>query len=177
MDKRQHLRRLLSSISDESDEEDSLPQHSTSRGPNKKSGFCKNLLKSVCVLFALAVACGLSFWAGTCVPTRQRTIDDVCANHTNKWCKKFTSTNLWDSNNTKFIAPLVRDVAIQYKSKEFNGSFMHENIYRQVGSPEVDKAWEDLGVNCEYQDTIEAQLMYLSVYRSCWGYLIRRWSS
>ncbi|PON22126.1 hypothetical protein TGAM01_v209000 [Trichoderma gamsii] len=24
---------------------------------------------------------------------------------------------------------------------------MHENIYRQVGSPEVDKAWEDLGVN------------------------------
>ena len=25
---------------------------------------------------------------------------------------------------------------------------MHENIYRQVGSPEVDKAWEDLGVDC-----------------------------
>lgn len=27
---------------------------------------------------------------------------------------------------------------------------MNENIYRKVGSPEVDKAWEDLGSDCNY---------------------------
>lgn len=26
---------------------------------------------------------------------------------------------------------------------------MHENIYRKEGSPEVDKAWEALGVDCQ----------------------------
>lgn len=26
---------------------------------------------------------------------------------------------------------------------------MRENVYRKTGSPEVDKAWEDLGVDCE----------------------------
>jgi hypothetical protein len=27
---------------------------------------------------------------------------------------------------------------------------MNENIYRQVGSPEVDAAWEALGVDCKF---------------------------
>lgn len=27
---------------------------------------------------------------------------------------------------------------------------MNEDIYRKVGSPEVDKAWEDLGSDCNY---------------------------
>lgn len=53
---------------------------------------------------------------------------------------------------------------------------MNEDIYRQVGSPEVDKAWEDLGVDCEYDDAIEAQVVFLTVYRSSWCYLIRGWS-
>ncbi|EHK49327.1 hypothetical protein TRIATDRAFT_49480 [Trichoderma atroviride IMI 206040] len=153
MDKRQHLRRLLSSISDESDEEDSLPQHSTSGVLNKKSDFCKLLKKSFCVFLVLAVACGLSFWAGTCVSRRQPTLDGVCAKHTNQW------------------SPLVRDVAIQYDGKEFNGSFMNENIYRQVGSPEVDKAWEDLGVNyragvISYEDGLASGLEASFVQRA-----------
>lgn len=177
MDKRQHLRRLLSSISDESDEEDGLPQHSTRGERNTKFNFCKLLKKSICVFFILAVACGISFWAGTRVSTRQSTLDGVCAKHTNQWCKTFKSTNVRDSNSKKFIAPLVRDVAIRYKGKEFNGSFMHENIYRQVGSPEVDKAWEDLGVNCEYPGIMEAQMLYLTINRSSWCYLIRGWPS
>ncbi|KAK1251354.1 hypothetical protein MKX07_005909 [Trichoderma sp. CBMAI-0711] len=37
------------------------------------------------------------------------------------------------------------DVPIKYTYQEFNGSFLKENIYRKVGSAEVDKAWEDLG--------------------------------
>lgn len=45
-------------------------------------------------------------------------------------------------------APLLKDVPIQYQFQTFNGSFLHENIYRQTGSPEVDQAWEALGVDC-----------------------------
>jgi hypothetical protein len=46
-------------------------------------------------------------------------------------------------------SPVTRDVEITYHTELFNGSFMNENIYRQPGSPEVDAAWEALGVNCE----------------------------
>lgn len=46
-------------------------------------------------------------------------------------------------------APLLEDITIQYSSIPFNGSFMKENIYRLKGSPEVDAAWEALGVNCK----------------------------
>lgn len=37
--------------------------------------------------------------------------------------------------------------------KSFNGSFMAETIYRKEASPEVDKAWEDLGVDCKCSPT------------------------
>ena len=47
------------------------------------------------------------------------------------------------------IAPVLRDVDIKYQPTEFNGAFMKEDIYRQEGSDEVDKAWEALGVNCK----------------------------
>lgn len=30
----------------------------------------------------------------------------------------------------------------------FNGSFFDETIYRREASPQVDAAWEALGVNC-----------------------------
>jgi hypothetical protein len=45
-------------------------------------------------------------------------------------------------------SPVTRDIDISYHVQQFNGSFMQENIYRQPGSPEVDEAWEALGVNC-----------------------------
>jgi hypothetical protein len=31
----------------------------------------------------------------------------------------------------------------------FNGSFLHENVYRQAAGDEVDAAWAALGVDCE----------------------------
>ena len=46
-------------------------------------------------------------------------------------------------------APILRDLSINLHTERFNGSFMKENIYRRQGSPEVDQAWEDLGVNCQ----------------------------
>ncbi|KAK7224107.1 hypothetical protein V2G26_012110 [Clonostachys chloroleuca] len=45
------------------------------------------------------------------------------------------------------LAPLLRDTSITYRTHTFDGSFMDENIYRQQGSPEVDAAWEALGVD------------------------------
>lgn len=53
------------------------------------------------------------------------------------------------SRSDSVIAPVLNDVKISYTTKEFNGSFMQESIYRRLGSPEVDKAWEDLGVDCK----------------------------
>ncbi|KAI1334736.1 tat pathway signal sequence [Xylariaceae sp. FL0016] len=48
---------------------------------------------------------------------------------------------------TSSYSPVLQDVEIKYGKKPFNGSFMHETIYRQPASPEVDEAWEALGVN------------------------------
>ncbi|EFQ91715.1 hypothetical protein CFE70_007643 [Pyrenophora teres f. teres 0-1] len=44
-------------------------------------------------------------------------------------------------------SPVVRDVKPNWHTQLFNGSFLHQNIYRQPASPEVDAAWEALGVN------------------------------
>lgn len=60
-----------------------------------------------------------------------------------------TSSTL-DSTCTSHIArysPVVHDVPITYTEQRFNGSLLKENIYRQDASPEVDAAWEGLGVN------------------------------
>lgn len=39
------------------------------------------------------------------------------------------------------------EVEIQYEKIRFNGSLLMANIYRQDGGPEVDAAWEALGVD------------------------------
>ena len=36
-----------------------------------------------------------------------------------------------------------------YRKIDFDGSLMHENIYRQNASAEVDAAWVALGVDCK----------------------------
>ncbi|PLB35155.1 oxidase ustYa family protein [Aspergillus candidus] len=44
-------------------------------------------------------------------------------------------------------SPLLRDMGVKYHVQQYNGSFLHENIYRQDASPEVDEAWEALGTD------------------------------
>lgn len=46
------------------------------------------------------------------------------------------------------IATVMKEVGIQYSLLEFNGSLLKENIFRQDAGPDVDAAWESLGVNC-----------------------------
>lgn len=47
-------------------------------------------------------------------------------------------------------APVVRDVKPNWHTHTFNGSFVRETIYRQAAGPEVDAAWDALGINCKY---------------------------
>lgn len=43
----------------------------------------------------------------------------------------------------------MKDVDIKYAFTSFNGSFLKETVYRRDASPEVDAAWEALGVDCK----------------------------
>jgi hypothetical protein len=52
-----------------------------------------------------------------------------------------------------FQAPLLKEVDVKYGYKHFNGSFMRQTVFRKLGSPEVDAAWETLGVDCESANT------------------------
>lgn len=58
-------------------------------------------------------------------------LDGACAKHTTQW------------------SPLLREVQVRYNWQHFNGTFLEEDVYRREGSPEVDAAWEALGVDCE----------------------------
>ncbi|KAF2855073.1 hypothetical protein T440DRAFT_539186 [Plenodomus tracheiphilus IPT5] len=44
-------------------------------------------------------------------------------------------------------SPIVREVKPNWHTKLFNGTFLHENVYRQSAGPAVDGAWEALGLN------------------------------
>ncbi|KAI3393923.1 hypothetical protein diail_3485 [Diaporthe ilicicola] len=51
------------------------------------------------------------------------------------------------SSYTAQYSPLLKEVGIKYDFVHYNGSFLEETIYRQRASPEVDEAWDALGVN------------------------------
>ncbi|KUJ19253.1 uncharacterized protein LY89DRAFT_731660 [Mollisia scopiformis] len=58
--------------------------------------------------------------------------------------------NIPFGGNDNFIfvcTPVLDDIPLTYTLTQFNGSFLNENIYRQAASPEVDSAWEALGIN------------------------------
>ena len=47
-------------------------------------------------------------------------------------------------------APILKDVDTSLHYVTFNGSLLKENVFRQDAGPEVDAAWESIGVNCEF---------------------------
>ncbi|CAK1359242.1 hypothetical protein CB0940_05480 [Cercospora beticola] len=55
--------------------------------------------------------------------------DRVCFKHTSK------------------SSPLQDDIEVSWHEVVFNGSLLKENVYRQDAGPEVDSAWEELGIN------------------------------
>jgi hypothetical protein len=77
-------------------------------------------------------------------------------------------------------APVVKDVKPGWHDQLFNGSFLHENQYRQAAGPEVDAAWAALGVDCERRPARVA-LQMTNVVRSehccCRGRSCRDWTA
>jgi len=60
---------------------------------------------------------------------RTRDLDTTCAAYTTQY------------------SPVLKEAKLKYSITRFNGTFMDEDIYRQTGSPEVDAAWQALGVD------------------------------
>ncbi|KAL0943163.1 tat pathway signal sequence [Colletotrichum truncatum] len=71
----------------------------------------------------------ISARVGAHVGSSRAKLNSVCAAHTTQW------------------SPVLKEVDVKYDWKSFNGSFLEEDVYRQQGSPEVDAAWEALGVD------------------------------
>ena len=53
-----------------------------------------------------------------------------------------------DADSRLHKAPVLEEVDVRYSTTTFNGSFLQETVYRRSGSPEVDLAWEALGIGC-----------------------------
>ncbi|KAG6015868.1 hypothetical protein E4U43_004646 [Claviceps pusilla] len=113
----------------------------------RKGSLVHPLLKPVSTLLLLLALSALSFWAGTRAALRERSLNSHCAAHTSQWFVFFLLASNPLTNSPPNKAPLLRDVPLRYESHVFNGSFTKQNIYRQAPSPEVDQAWEDLGVD------------------------------
>lgn len=79
-------------------------------------------------LISLTTAC-LLFWAMGIWTAYQWMTDRDCIRH------------------SSMGSPILEEVDISLSTVRFNGSFLHENIFRQGASPEVDDAWDSLGVN------------------------------
>jgi len=45
-------------------------------------------------------------------------------------------------------APVLKEVDTSLHVVTFNGSLLKENVYRKTAGPEVDAAWDALGVGC-----------------------------
>ncbi|KAE8147735.1 hypothetical protein BDV25DRAFT_168922 [Aspergillus avenaceus] len=79
-------------------------------------------------LFMIALA-GFSCLVGVLLGRHQQNLDKTCTQHVSNY------------------SPVIPEVGIEYHKQRFDGSFLKENIYRQDASPEVDAAWEAIGVN------------------------------
>lgn len=84
-------------------------------------------LKALLYIATVIVSCLVGLFIGRQV----QDLDRACARHVSHY------------------SPVTSDVDITFQPQRFNGSLLKENIYRQDASPEVDAAWEALGVNCK----------------------------
>lgn len=47
-------------------------------------------------------------------------------------------------------APLLEDIDITFEDVNFNGSFFKDTKFQLAAGPEVDAAWQSLGVDCKH---------------------------
>ncbi|CAI7634570.1 unnamed protein product [Penicillium bialowiezense] len=77
-------------------------------------------MTALAVFFLIGSLFGFS-WRGD--------VDGLCGTHTSQY------------------STVSKEVGIEYSPQRFNGSLLKENEFRQNAGPEVDAAWESLGVN------------------------------
>lgn len=120
---------LLSSFSpfrdnEQDDDEKPSETRSVAKPAVKYSVFWVALM---CCSIGLAI--GVTLGAGAATVYNRRNTTKSCLSHTSS------------------ASPVTRDIDVNYHIQQFEGHFMQENIYRQKGRPEVDEAWEALGIN------------------------------
>jgi hypothetical protein len=119
-------------------EADGLQDRDNSRKPIPKH--CLVLLW----FLSLAVAVVVGVWIGS---GHFADVDKLCTEHISQYCasRLMKYANALANSNA---APVLEGVDISYNAIRFEGSLMDENGFRQSGSPEVDAAWESLGIEC-----------------------------
>jgi hypothetical protein len=100
-------------------------------------------------LLCTAVYFGIGIWLGLIVKNTRfiNDVDTFCLHHISQYCVSISSST--GAVADIIPAPVVNEVKPNWHTIRYNGTFFHENIYRQAASPEVDAAWEALGVDCE----------------------------
>ncbi|KAK8855421.1 tat pathway signal sequence [Apiospora arundinis] len=107
-------------------EYDSEDEESQERRRRRKSSWRES---SCCVLSLLIVTSVVSVILGAVLGSHNVDLDKRCSTYTSQY------------------SPVLKDVKIKYGMVSFNGSFKAQTLYRQNASPEVDKAWEALGLD------------------------------
>ncbi|KAL6154399.1 hypothetical protein ACJBU6_07662 [Exserohilum turcicum] len=128
--------RLPRRDSENQDSEALLPGSSSSASLPLKPGPPDRSSRDVRIAVRTLVLCtivyvGATLWITSKVnkATLIANPDDFCIHHVSQY------------------SPVVRDVKPNWHTQLFNGSFLHQNIYRQPAGPEVDAAWDALGIN------------------------------
>ncbi|KAH8897452.1 hypothetical protein GQ53DRAFT_887984 [Thozetella sp. PMI_491] len=132
---------------------ESCPPSPLPRGFARAQGRARVMRSSLCqvvilVLSHLFLALLGAIWAWNTI-----NLDANCAAYTTQY------------------SPILDEVNIKYEWWHFNGSFMQETVYRRKGDPEVDAAWEALGLDSRpgiisFENGLEAGLTPSHVQRS-----------
>lgn len=91
---------------------------------------------------------GFGAWIGSrwLVPNA----DSICPSWGQQYCTFRTMTEMRMGILTEnLIAPILKEVDNSIQMVRFNGSFMKESAFRLGAGPEVDAAWESIGVGCK----------------------------
>ncbi|CAG7922007.1 unnamed protein product [Penicillium olsonii] len=104
------------------EEEGALWTRNEASSTLRYNGFAAGLLQTTALLLFFLVGALFGFqWRGD--------MDSLCGVHTSQY------------------STFSREIGTKYNVKAFNGSLLKENTFRLNAGPEVDAAWESLGIN------------------------------
>jgi hypothetical protein len=109
------------------------------------SSLASQLFTAILLLITLVIGAVLGAWLGS---NRFIKANEFCIHEVSQDCRSSSRPHKFKSSH--LAAPLLEDIDINFSTIRFNGSLLHENIFRKPASPEVDAAWQSLGVDCSY---------------------------